>query len=259
LSSCPGWLIGVALRSADVIVADGEEATRLLRKLSAAGPHVFASTKTERSDVAPFLKFQLDRTVDGTHRLAFSDDLAPQTGAADFLLAAMAWAGKHRGEAVDIVWIGDGILRDMLRAQPLPPNLSQRFISRPSAEEIADVFAQSGILVAPTAFGDAGHPVLQALAAGIPVLGSVHCRSVRQWVRDGETGWVFDPLKPGALNRAMSRALAAGATELDRMGRLARGDAEAATSATMAGRVRYAIGRLREAGDFDFATRRKFG
>lgn len=250
-SACPDWLMRVALRSADAVVADGDEALRGLARLSAAGPRVFASTNADRNDLAPFLQCPLYRTGDDAHRLVFSDDLVPQTGAADFLLAAMAWADRSRDRTLDIVWIGDGILKDVLRAQPLPPNLSQRFIDRLPAVQIADIFAQSGILVAPTAFGHAGHPVLQALAAGIPVLGSIHCRCVRQWVRDAETGWVSDPLHPGALFHALTRALATSTADLDRMRRSARADVEIATAPTVVGRVRHAVDMLLESGEPD--------
>ncbi len=247
--ACPNWLTKLAIRAADLVVVADDDALNTILRLSPSGSRVFAIPEADRNGLDPFLRCPAHRAGEDAHRIVFSDELAPHTGAADFLLAAMAWANRNQGRLVEIVWIGEGVLKEILRAQPAPHNLSQRFIPPLPTAEVVDLFAQSGILAAPTAYGRAGHPVLQALAAGLPVLGSIRCGSARQWVRQAETGWVSDPLQPGSIFDSLSLALATSVEDLDHMRRIARADVEAAAAPTVLRRVRHAIGILLDSGD----------
>ncbi len=157
------------------------------------------------------------RTPEQAHRLVYAGDLAPQAGVADILIGAASWAEQHPGRAVEIWWIGEGSLRGVLEAQPLPENVSQRFLGKLGAEDTDRAFAQCGILVVPTLINDR-HPMLaEAMSLGLPVLGSLRSRKVRDWVREGDTGWLFDPLLPEQISAALASALDTPATRLDRM------------------------------------------
>jgi len=245
----PEWLTRLVLRSADAVVADGDEAVSSVLRLSGFGPRLFAIPEADRASLGPFLECPPSRTAQNAHRLVFADELAPWSGAADFLISAMGWADRNRNRTLDICWIGDGVLTDVLKAQPVPRNLSQRFVGRLDAPESANVFAESGILVASSGFGHAPNPVLQAMAAALPVLGSTHCRRVRSLVRHAETGWVFDPVMPGAMSEALSQALATSPETLNQMRRTARSEVEAASAPTMLERVRHAVERLLDSHD----------
>ena len=50
-----------------------------------------------------------------------------------------------------------------------------------------------GVLVFPTLADEWGLVVNEALAAGVPVLGSLYSQAVEELVRDGENGWTFRP------------------------------------------------------------------
>lgn len=245
-SHCPQWVLRLLLRNADAVVADGDDSIRTVLRLSASGPRVFAIANSDREALGAFLGCPPCRTAREAHRLIFADDLSPQAGAADFLMAAMAWAGQNPGRLLDICWMGNGMLKEVLKAQPVPPNLSHRFINPLPAPEAASLFAESGILVAPTACGHAGHPILQAMAASLPVLGSSRCQGVQRWVRDAKTGWVFDPLDPRAMFQALDQALATSPEKLDLMRRTARSEVEMVTIQNMRERVRYAVEMLLE-------------
>ena len=64
------------------------------------------------------------------------------------------------------------------------------------------------MLVFPTLADEWGLVVNEAMAAGVPVLGSRNSQAVEEMVEDGETGWVFSPERreeiPSALDRALS-------------------------------------------------------
>ena len=69
----------------------------------------------------------------------------------------------------------------------------------------------------PSLTDDKQSPVLEALASGLPVLGSRHNRLVRQLVQDGVNGWLFDPLQPADMLQVLDSALNRPAEQLDQM------------------------------------------
>jgi len=128
---------------------------------------------------------------------------------------------------MEIWWAGDGDLAGVLGAQPLPPNLSQRFLGR--------------LLVAPSLAGDEQAQVAQGLAAGLPVLGGTRSRIVRQLVREGINGWLFDPLRPADVVQAVKRALDVPAGQLDLMREQARALVRPSPSQEFASQLGHAI------------------
>ena len=175
------------------------------------------------------------------HRLIYAGDLSPEYGAADLSIALSKWAEQNPEKSVEIWWVGEGDLAGVLAAQPLPRNVSQRFIGRPEALGMASAFAQCGLLVVPSLTDDKQSPVLEALAAGLPVLGSRHNRLVRQLVQDGVNGWLFDPLQPADMLRVLSSALNSPVEQLDQMRDRTRCFARPPTFRQFADRLRQVI------------------
>ena len=80
----------------------------------------------------------------------------------------------------------------------LLPNLSQ--------EEMAMVYRMSTVMVSPSEHDGTPNTFLEAIACGcFPVVGDLE--SLREWVADGENGFLVDPADPEALAQATSRAL----------------------------------------------------
>jgi glycosyltransferase involved in cell wall biosynthesis len=156
-------------------------------------------------------------------RLLFVGAMEPESGAADFLLALVCWAEQYTSSQVEIWWVGDGPLRGVLAAQPTPGNLIQHFLEPISREELPSFLAGGGILVVPSFSGRIPDVVPEALSLGLPILGSSRSRAVRELVRNGLSGWVFDPLNETAMYRALNAALRCPVETLRRMGMLAQG------------------------------------
>ena len=99
-----------------------------------------------------------------------------------------------------------------------------RVVVLPSQEPraMAAVYAQADAFVFPTCADEWGVVVNEALAAGLPVLGSIHSQAVEELCADGETGWLFDPEDASTVLAALDRALAASGEELAAMGARAR-------------------------------------
>ena len=210
----------LVLDRADVVLAEGGAVAHAMEQLAGSVGRVFAVAMP--FDLEPFLDCDEARPTPEAYRMVHAGDLSPQSGAADLLAGIAACAEQQPGRAMEIWWAGDGDLAGVLAAQPMPANLSQRFLGRLDRPALARVFGQCGLLVAPSLADDKQAQVAQGLAAGLPVLGSTRNRIVRQLVREGVNGWLFDPLRPADVVQAVKRALDLPAGQLDRMREQAR-------------------------------------
>lgn len=93
------------------------------------------------------------------------------------------------------------------------------FTGQQEAEELARIYAACDLYVWPAVNEAYGLALLEAQAAGLPVL-SVRTRGVPDVVRHGETGWLVDDHSPGAFANAL-RALLADGSRLATMSRSA--------------------------------------
>ncbi len=83
---------------------------------------------------------------------------------------------------------------------------SVRLLPKLSREEIAMVYRMSTVMVSPSEHDGTPNTFLEAIACGcFPAVGDLE--SLREWVTDGENGFLVDPGDPEALAQATSRAL----------------------------------------------------
>ena len=193
------------LRRADGVLAEGDAIAQAVEQFRFPSSRIFPTTIS--ADLEPFLACSRTRSPAEAHRLVFAGDLSPQSGAADLLIAVATWAEQHPSREIDLWWVGEGDLAGVLDAQPLPHGVTQKFLGRLEPQAMAATFAQCGLLVVPSLVDDRRAPVLEALAAGLPVLGSRVDRKVRRLIRDEVNGWLFNPLQPEDMAQALSRAL----------------------------------------------------
>ena len=216
----PGLRRRLVLDRADAVLAEGGAVAYAMEQLAGSAGRVFAVAMP--FDLEPFLDCGEARPAPEAYRMIHAGDLSPQSGAADLLAGVAACAEQQPGREMEIWWAGDGDLAGVLDAQLLPRNLSQRFLGRLDGPGLARAFGQCGLLVAPSLADDKQAQVAQGLAAGLPVLGSRRSRIVRQLVREGVNGWLFDPLRPADVVQAVQRALDVPAGQLDLMREQAR-------------------------------------
>ena len=83
----------------------------------------------------------------------------------------------------------------------------------------------------PSLLDDGRAPVAQALAAGLPIIGSRQSQEVRRLVTEGVNGWLFNPLDPYDMLGGLTKALAAAPQTLAAM----RGRARASVTGAAPG------------------------
>jgi glycosyltransferase involved in cell wall biosynthesis len=142
---------------------------------------------------------------------------------------------------VEFSVLGDGPLRAALEQIPVPPNLSLRLLGAAPYESLPRVYADADIFVLPTLADEWGLVVHEALAAGVPVLGSLYSQAVEELVRNRQNGWTFVPDRHGDMYAALDDALQTTRCELQRMRQDARREALALSPASVADRLFEAV------------------
>jgi glycosyltransferase involved in cell wall biosynthesis len=106
---------------------------------------------------------------------------------------------------------------------------------------MSTAFAAAGIFVLPTLADDWAVVVQEALAAGLPILGSIYSAAVADLIADGENGWRFAPDDAESVHAALNRALTTDETELVAMRRRARESGRRPNNESVAAEVARAI------------------
>ncbi|MGH7192506.1 MAG: glycosyltransferase, partial [Candidatus Saccharimonadales bacterium] len=135
-------------------------------------------------------------------------------------------------------------VEDELRSLMPPANLTLNFLGERSYAQLADAYSAAGIFAFPTLADEWGLVVNEAMAAGLPVLGSRYSQAVEELCafcrlslrdrtyfrgRKGDsrtccrpaerdpTGWTFRPDVPDEMYAAIDRAMSTSVEELNAM------------------------------------------
>jgi glycosyltransferase involved in cell wall biosynthesis len=147
------------------------------------------------------------------------DRIKGQSVAVEALSRARAASGGRKLELI-LAGVGPDESELQKRARKLGVADAVRFVGWVEYADIPELFAAADALVLPSRWDPFPVAVLEAMASGLPVLGSDACGSVRERVRHGENGFVHHAGDVAALAEHMG-ALAADPDMRARMGKVA--------------------------------------
>ena len=130
--------------------------------------------------------------------------LHPQKGFSD-LLAALAQV-RQRIPSVQLFLAGDGESRESLEAQARSLGLCEAVTFAGTRANVPEILAALDVLVLPSLWEGMPNAVLEAMAAGLPVVATA-VGGTPEAVVDGVTGLLVPPQDPGALACAIERLL----------------------------------------------------
>ena len=112
-------------------------------------------------------------------------------------------------EKKDVIFIAPALLGLVDHPVLHDPDFSDNLYLLPklSQTELWALFKRCIIMVSPSSHDGTPNSLLEALVCGcFPIAGDI--KSVREWITPGENGLLIDPLDPGALAKAILKALA---------------------------------------------------
>ncbi|HLJ15610.1 MAG TPA: glycosyltransferase family 4 protein [Bryobacteraceae bacterium] len=226
----PAWRIAqrkALLSVADAVLVNGASGVNYLMSLGIPREKIFLEPYC--AEILPYLELPLEREENIARRLLYVGQLTTRKGIEPFLKVFSEWLRKHPSAACEFWIAGDGPLRAELESIPVPPQLKLRFLGSIAYENLPGLYAQAGIFVFPTLADEWGVVVNEALAAGLPVLGSLYSQAFEELVEDGVNGWTFRPDHPEEIYLALERMMATEKEKLATMRRAGRTRAGALT------------------------------
>lgn len=96
----------------------------------------------------------------------------------------------------EIKWtlVGKGDLVERLSKETEHPRLHINIIPHVEYNSLPDLYAGHGIFLFPTLCDEWGVVVNEAMASGLPVLGSKYSGAIDELIKNGKSGWIYDPL-----------------------------------------------------------------
>ena len=152
-------------------------------------------------------------------RLLFSGKLVYRK-AFDVLMASLEQLIEQRND-FSLTVLGDGPQAGLVESAS--PRLREKieFAGFKEVSEVPDVYAKCDAMVFPSRYDGWGLAVVEAMASGMPVVGSSGANSVVDAIDEGKTGFVYDPNDQNGLTAALNRLLDA-KDRIPQMGKRAR-------------------------------------
>ncbi len=121
-----------------------------------------------------------------------------------YLLEALPKLSQYSN--IYLIIVGDGELRDALRAQTIALSQSARVRFLGSRQDIADLLAAADLFVLPSLWEGLSMALLEAMVTGLPIVASAVSGTV-QALEAGVSGELVPPRDAGALARALDKVL----------------------------------------------------
>jgi len=224
------WLV----RRADCLIVNGHSGERYMRRLGYKSPnchHVPYAALPGVFDHSP------SRDAASAHRLVYVGRLSQRKGILPFTKVLARWAAAHPERQVDFSLVGSGPLQAELEGLPKSGNCTLRFLGNRDYAGIATAYAEAGIFAFPTLADEWGLVVNEAMAAGLPVLGSRYAQAVEELCVEDVTGWSYRPDRDEEIHRALDRVFATTPEQLNAMRTAAREKIAPLNAGNMADRV----------------------
>ncbi len=209
------------LKGIDGFLVNGASGSRYLQKLGVPAHRIFRAPYP--TDLKRFSR-NGDLTRDGhsMRRLLYVGQFVERKGLLPFLRILARWASAHPSSQVEFLLVGSGPLAEALRNTGLPSNLSLEIRAFIPYDEIIEIYRCAGIFVFPSLADEWGAVVTEAMACGLPVLGSCESQAVEELVAEEVNGWVFHPAREEQVFDAIGRCLETPEAALSQMRYAAR-------------------------------------
>jgi len=214
------WIRRILLRFADAVLVNAASGRRYMESMGVAPETIFLVPRAV--DLDPFAQIPLKRTAECARRLLFVGRLIELKGLRPFLLALDRWARLHPSREIEFRIVGEGPLCHELEAVSVAGNVAVQFLGAVPHSELPQLFEQAGILVFPSLSDEWGLVVNEAMAAGLPVLGSRYSEAVVEMVETQVTGWKFRTDRVEEMDEAIDQAMRVSGEQLTLMRSAAR-------------------------------------
>lgn len=236
------WL----LPRVDGIIVNGRSGERYIRSvIDYQGPIFHVPQTTDMELFFPVSKQRPEASTQ-VERLIYVGRLIALKGLPEMLQTLSKWASDHPERQLEFSLVGDGPLRSEIENQTWPSNLKVICHGHIPFEKVAHIYLTADVSIFPTLSEEWGCAVNEALATGLPMLGSIYSQGVEELIQEGVNGWHMRPDSPESSYQALDRALNSTKAQRDEMIQAARRTVEPLTEDYIAQLIVNAVEQVKE-------------
>jgi len=131
----------------------------------------------------------------------------PKKGLGVLLQALAILLKHHRHVPWQLLIVGDGPSRNSLSAQCAQLGIEDHVVFAGERQDVPQILSNLDIFVLPSRYEGFGIAIIEAMAAGLPVIASA-VGGIPEVVVHGQTGWLVPPGDPAALAQAIAQCAA---------------------------------------------------
>jgi glycosyltransferase involved in cell wall biosynthesis len=150
-------------------------------------------------------------------KLLYCGSISQRKGIVQFSDALAQWCENNTHQKVELMIAGSGDLKADV-AERASHNLHVKFLGNCDVDQLREAYGVADICVFPTLADEWGLVPIEAMASGVPVLGSIFAQSVEACCVDSENSWIFDPTDHEDIMDAIDRALSTTESRIREMG-----------------------------------------
>ena len=169
-------------------------------------------------------------------KMIYCGSLSSRKGILQFATAARKWCEANPDQSIELHIAGMGELKQEI-SDLSHKNFVVKFLGNCDQAGLRSAYENADLCVFPSLADEWGLVPIEAMASGLPVLGSFYAQSVEAYVTEGETGWVFHPDDTSEIEAAVERAMNTSPERLLAMGKTARADVEEISPANSAEKI----------------------
>lgn len=210
------------LKFTDGVWVNGKSGAKYIRRLGVSEEKIFCVPYT--IDHKKFLHQGSNSAYSSknTYRLLIISQLIDRKGLLPFINILSGWAENNIGTNVEVCIIGEGQLYETIKNKKVPSNLSVQLIGNVPYHDLPSYYHQAHLFAFPTLADEWGVVVNEAMAAGLPIIGSLYSQAVEELVVNESNGWSFYPDDEQQTLLVLDKAFSNSFEELKVMGKLAQ-------------------------------------
>ena len=211
------WMIR---RGVDFFTYNGPSCKRYLESLAISKDKLFHLPYCIDTDSVYNGPREVESNADPI-QLLYCGALSQRKGILEFSETLNRWCQLNSERRIILEIAGTGALESEIQ-QHQSSNLEITMLGNCDPGQLKHAYQRANICVFPSFADEWGLVPIEAMASGLPVLGSVFAQSVETVVEEGVNGWVFEPDNADSMFDAIARALSCDQERLAEMGLDAR-------------------------------------
>lgn len=190
------------LSNSNAIFCNGESSKKYVESLGISKPFYFVPCSSDYEIQPPKTNFNSNMK-----KFLYTGRLINLKGIAQMVDEVSDWASNNPSFEIELIIAGDGPEISSFSKLDQYENVTYQLLGDVKYDELNYWYKHVDYYLFPTLGDEWGVVVNEALASGVPVVGSIYSQAVLELIEDDKNGWQYDPLKKGELSKLLEKAI----------------------------------------------------